>query len=207
MTKPDLAAVLARLERLETQNRRLKRIVLGVLLLGVVVVLLGAADEPKVKTVETDRLILRDKFGRQRAVLQITGGDADSSPALILYDENERPRVGLGVNKDGPGLYFTDANGKHRAVLSRNNEGIGLDLLDANGKPRAEFRVTDSGAGMLARDEAGNPRFAAGTDKDQRPTLFLYDETGKPRLTLGVDKRGPSLRLLDAKERALFVKP
>ena len=127
MTGPmeDLTALSARVARLERQNRWLKRGGLAALVIVGTALLLGSRAEPA-KTLEVERLVLRDTFGRQRAALQVTKGD-DPAVSLILYDENERPRAGLGVNKDGPGLYFTDPNGKHRAVIARNNDGIGLE--------------------------------------------------------------------------------
>jgi hypothetical protein len=201
----DLAAVVARLERVEQQNRRLKGYGAAICLVGVISLLLGAQAEQKGKLVEADKFVLRDSFGRQRVILSMTRDD-ESAPALVFYDENLRPRAALGVSKDGPGLYFTDASGKHRAVLSRNSDGIGFDLLDADGKPRAAFHVNDSMAGFLVKDEEGKTRLAVGMDKDV-PSLYLYDAAGKMRAALGVDKKGSGFRLLDAKEKVLFGKP
>jgi hypothetical protein len=207
---PDLAAVVARLDRLEKdnselrrQNRRLKCAGAGVLLLGAIALLAGAGQAGK--TVEAERFVLRDGFGRQRAVLSLTKSADDPSVALMLFDTDERPRAGLGVNKDGPGLYFTDPNGKHRAVLSRNNDGIGLDLLDDRGRPRAGLHVTDVAAGLTLRDEAGAIRMQAGMDKDL-PTLMLNDEDGKLRAGLQVEKKAGRLRVLDAKGKSLLGK-
>src|SRR5437016_5436696 len=101
----DLAAVVARLEKVERQNRRLKGFGLAALVLGATWLLLGAQAGQKGKAVEADKFVLRDSFGRTRAVLSVMGGEDDPSPALVLYDENLRPRAALGVNKDGPGLY------------------------------------------------------------------------------------------------------
>jgi hypothetical protein len=200
----ELAALSARVARLERQNCWLKRGGLAALVVGGTALLLGSRAEPN-KTLEVEKLVVRDTFGRQRAALHMTKGD-DPAVALVLYDENERPRAGLGVNKDGPGLYFTDPNGKHRAVLAKNNDGIGLDLLDEDGKPRMDFRTTDKGMGITMRDEGGIRRMALMMDKDI-PELVLYGQDGKPRGAFRVEKNGAALRLLDAKERPVFAKP
>src|SRR5262245_42321505 len=130
MSTAEFASVVARLEKLEKENRRLKRLGVGVVLLGATALLMGGQAT---KTVEAEKFVLRDTNGRQRAALGLTRSADDPSVAFILYDEEERSRAALGVNKDGPGLYFTDPSGKHRAVLARNNEGIGFDLLDEKG--------------------------------------------------------------------------
>jgi hypothetical protein len=200
----DLAKLSARVADLEQQNGWLKRGGALALVLAGTALLMGSQAEPKAKTLDVERLVLRDSFGRQRAALQMTNVPADPSAALVLYDENERPRAGLGVNKDGPGLYFTDPNGKHRAVLSRNNDGIGFVLLDDEGRARTEFRVTDKGAGFAVHDEDGNRRAALIMDQDV-PSLILYDANGKARGALRVEKKGAVFRLLDAKERPVYT--
>src|SRR5438094_759723 len=95
---PDLAAVVARLERVENdnadlkrQNRRLKRAGVGLLLLGVAGLLAGAGQPAK--TVEAEKFVLLDTFGRPRAVLGITKSADDPSVTLMLFDTDERPRA------------------------------------------------------------------------------------------------------------------
>jgi hypothetical protein len=195
----------ARLGRLERQNRWLKRGGLAALVIVGTALLLGNRFQANDKTLEVERLVVRDSFGRQRAAVNVTKGE-DPAIALVLYDENERPRAGLGVNKDGPGLYFTDPNGKHRAVIAKNNDGIGLDLLDEEGRPRMDFRATDKGMGITMRDEGGTRRLALLMDKDI-PGLVLYDADGKARGAFRAEKNGAVFRLLDAKDRPVFVKP
>src|SRR5262249_39685080 len=143
----EMATLSARVARLERQNRWLRLGGLAVLVVAGTSLLLGSHADPTAKTLDVERLGGADTLGRQGGVLHVTKGD-DPAVSLVLYDENERPRAGLGVNKDGPGLYFTDATGKHRAVLSKNNDGIGLDLLDEEGRPRMDFRATDKGMGI-----------------------------------------------------------
>jgi len=198
---PHEADVLARLDRLERQNRRLKLGGLALLLGLGVVVLAGGQGEGKPKTVEAERFILRDEFGRQRAALTVSkGGD----PALYLLDTDEQARVALGLSKDGPGLYFTDPGGKHRAVLARNNDGIGFDLLDENGKSRAAFHVNDKASGFIIKDAGGGLRVELVVE--EYPHLRLSDTAGTARAQLRVDKAGGGLRVLDAKGKVVFGK-
>jgi hypothetical protein len=202
----EMAVLSARVARLERQNRWLKQGGLAALVVVGTALLLGSQEGTKGKTLEVERLIVRDSFGRQRAALHMTKNADDPAVALVLYDENERPRAGLGVNKDGPGLYFTDANGKHRAVIAKNNDGIGLDLLDEEGRPRMDFRTTDKAMGITMRDEGGTRRMALMMEKDI-PGLILYDQDGKARGAFRVEKNGAVFRIIDAKERPVFVKP
>ncbi|MGH7858651.1 MAG: hypothetical protein ACREQY_15105, partial [Candidatus Binatia bacterium] len=74
MNESQWAQVQARLDRLERQNRRLRRF-LGVLVAGVVgAVGLGAAAAPKLRVVEAEQFIVRDRDGEARAVFGFDTG-------------------------------------------------------------------------------------------------------------------------------------
>jgi hypothetical protein len=148
---PEVAAVLARLEKVERQNRRLRGAGIAVFVLAAAGLLMGQAM-PKARIVEAEGFQLKDGQGKVRAELVV---DKDG-PRMALRDENGKTRVGLFVDKEGQVLAMTDENGELRAELSVSKDGQGLYLSDETGKPRATLNVSKVG-----------------------PVLALYDENGK----------------------------
>jgi hypothetical protein len=104
---PELAAVVARLEKVEQQNRKLKMVGGMVLALAVAGLLMGQAL-PRARIVEAEEFVLKDGAGKVRAELVV---DKDG-PGLALGDETGKARAGLTVSKDGPRLTLSDENGK-----------------------------------------------------------------------------------------------
>jgi hypothetical protein len=148
--------VMARLERLERQNRRMRHIGLGVLVLAGGVLLTAGRLPPGAKSIEAEEIIVRDKQGNRVAILHVT----DDGPRLVLFDENEKPRVILKLDKEGPSLCFGDGNGKIRVNLSADKEGSAIGLADDNGRPRVGFYwVKTDGPRILLQDERGKPLF------------------------------------------------
>ena len=104
---PELAAVVARLEKVERQNRRLKRVGVVVLALAVAGMVMGQAM-PRARIVEAEEFVLRDAAGNVRAELVAF----KDGPALTLLDENGKSRATLAVDKPGPRLSLHDENDK-----------------------------------------------------------------------------------------------
>ena len=126
---PEVAAVLARLEKVERQNRRLRGAGIAVFVLAAAGLLMGQAM-PKARIVEAEGFQLKDGQGMVRAELVV---DKDG-PRMALRDENGKTRAKLIVIKEGPGLALTDENGIDRAVLAVGKAGPGLALYDENEK-------------------------------------------------------------------------
>lgn len=89
-----------RLERLERQNRRMKRAglcaALGLGLLG-----LAGAAAPICDVLTGERLVLRDESGRTRVTLDAYRTE---TPALALSDKSGRVRARLGLDDRGDAL-------------------------------------------------------------------------------------------------------
>ncbi|MFI5342135.1 MAG: hypothetical protein ACHQ7N_20145 [Candidatus Methylomirabilales bacterium] len=171
---PELVAVVARLEKVERQNRRLRGAGIAVLVLAAAGLLMGQAM-PKTRIVEAEEFVLRDAAGKVRAML----GATKDWEGLNLYDENDRVRVRLDLRKDGPGLTLYEENGKVRADLGAIKAGPRLILYDENGKPRAGLSVGLLGPGVYLAAEDGVPRVWLAAWKNIRPGLVLLDENGK----------------------------
>ena len=156
---PELAAVVARLENVERQNRRLKAAGIAVLVLAVAGLLMGQTM-PRARIVEAEGFVLKDAAGKVRAEL---AGD-NHLTRLRLNDENGEGRAVLTVAKDGPRLNLYDENGEVRAILTVAKDGPRLNLYDEDGKSRAILAV------FKARHAAAGPREKAGL------VLFGEDE-------------------------------
>ncbi len=126
---PDLAAVVARLEKVERQNRRLRGAGIAVVAVAAAGLLMGQAV-PRAPIVEAEGFVLTDARGIVRAKLAMDKG----RPMVALTDEYGMPRIGLIVDKDGPMVALGDENGMPRVELSVGKEGPRLFLADANGK-------------------------------------------------------------------------
>ncbi|MEE8153218.1 MAG: hypothetical protein V3T76_09355 [candidate division NC10 bacterium] len=96
-----------RLNRLERENRRLKRA--GGVILGVIAVLLLMGHVVGEKVVEAERFVLVGPSGEPRAVLAVTEGGS----GLYLYDNTGKLRAGLvGGSADETALTLYGTNGK-----------------------------------------------------------------------------------------------
>jgi hypothetical protein len=102
-----------RLERLERENRWMRRIGAVCLALVAAVFLMG-----------------------QEKAKELPDLEVGSLKALVLYDGNLKARATLGVALDGEaGLLLYDGNLKARAMLGTAHDGTpGLKLFDPKGK-------------------------------------------------------------------------
>lgn len=104
----DMHDLTARLERLERENRRVKRVAFSLAGLGLLLGLAGAAAPALCDVVMAERLVLRDPTGHQRIVADAYTG----SPTLTLYAENGRTLARLGADKlGGASLVLFDEKG------------------------------------------------------------------------------------------------
>ncbi len=122
----EVQSVNDRLERLEKENRRLKK--WGGIAAGAFVALglFGFAGPVVCDIVTGERLVIRDGAGRQRA-----GFDAyhNEAPGLTLHDANGRQRAKLSLDAKGDvSLSFTDEKGGAKASY----------LFAADGAPKTE---------------------------------------------------------------------
>ena len=157
MDEPTTDAVFRRLERLERDNRRGKRVVgLVVACLGLAV-LLGAVPSKKPKVpdeVRAGRFVLMDKADNARAEVSII---SDNQPQLVLSDEAGKPRLMLALSQYGePLVNFADATGKRRIALSLDLYGILLRFSDDAGNLRAALTVPAEGEPELELLGKGN---------------------------------------------------
>ena len=191
---PDMQSVLERLEKLERQNRWLKR--LGVLgFLVACAVLLMAQTKPQnvhFEKVEARQFVLRDAAGRARAYL-----DAQDSPTgvagLTLYGGDGKLRAALTLQGNEPSVVFYDARGP-RAGFSAS----GLTIRDTNLKLRLALQLYERGPSLNLYDGESEIVPGAMLDlTDDGPRLMLYNTSDSSMAYLSAYRNQPSLRLID----------
>jgi len=153
----DLAAIVARLEKVERQNWRMKVGGIVVLLVASGGLLMGQAM-PKATTVEAEAFVVRDAKGTQRAVLHLA---PDGGAALSFFDPAGIGRASLRVDREGsPDLTLIDQAAKTRAVLRVERNGApGLVLFDPAGRPHATLYVVADGSGILQLTDKDEKQF------------------------------------------------
>jgi len=112
-----LDAVSRRLDRLERQNRWLRRgLIAGVVAMAAAA---AAAQAPPARpAVTAGRIALVDADNHDRAVLEsVPSVRGTDNPILTFFDQNGRPSVRLGISDRGPVLDVQDRDGKWRNLL------------------------------------------------------------------------------------------
>lgn len=162
-------ATAERLDRLERANKRLTA-ALGLLgLVALIAVAVGATGQDA-RSLDAERITLRDEAGRVRAELV-----ADKQgPSLTLFDAEAKERLRLHAADDGTTTLSlaTPARGE---VPSRS----------------IAFRTALDGWSTLAfTDSAKQERLALGLGYDGEPRLRMYTKDGRARVSLGSDMSG-----------------
>ena len=114
MTNDD---VVRRLDALETQNRRLKQLLVVVL---AIVAAVGARAQVATTAITGDRFVLVDTSNRTRATLELATPAQGTTryPVLTFLDGTGKPRLRLGLAARGPVLELVDENGKVKDYLA-----------------------------------------------------------------------------------------
>ncbi len=113
MMHPEISALAKQVSELKQESRRLKLVVVGMVVLLIVSLSIGAAKKPQ--TIEAEKIVLLDGQGRARVTI--------GTPKFAGVAIDTRP--------DDPIIWLTDENGTDRAILSTN----GLRFGNEKGKP------------------------------------------------------------------------
>jgi len=139
-----------RLDRIETRNARLeaenrwwKRASLAATAAASAALLVGQAGA-------------RDKDGDALKAKTIEAQE------ITLVDATGKPRVEIGVDKDGAGIDVRDVKGKVRLALGEGGGdkaggGAGLWVFDEKERPRVGMGLGKEGTGLVVLDENGKP--------------------------------------------------
>lgn len=149
MSEPTL---VARLERVERENRRWKAIGLGVMTLMGLALLMGAARPGVQDEVRARRFTLVDDEGKVQGFLGFSAVGSPTlflldNPTVTLFDSERRPRVQLAAGVVKSGLRLYDENGNPLADLYvEGGEWPRLSLYDKSERRRAALQVLPDGS-------------------------------------------------------------
>lgn len=131
----DISKLVERLEKVERQNRRMKRIgFAGFLCVGAVFLVGAQGNKPEVlEEIRAKRFVVIDDKGRERTVMYAT---ADTNN-FIMSDENGTQRIHLWAQKDRMYMALL-SRGKKAYLRMGYREGQALALVLVNHKGRAK---------------------------------------------------------------------
>ena len=207
MTESTLDTLTRRLDRLERENRRLKR--WGSLaLIGLVsLIFMGQIASSAPKVVEGKSFILRDTKGRLRAKL---GMSRERLAGLVLLDEAGTPSASLSTASDGKStLELLDKAGHERAMLFKDAEGTsGLSLRDETGNPRVMLAITLGMATFSLHAGSGNTARVHIAANSTAASFRLLDKSETTRATFGISDQGVVvLQAFDKDDRVIWKVP
>jgi hypothetical protein len=202
--------LMQRLDRLERENRLLKRWA-GFLLVGCAVVVLMGQATPRapLKVVEAERFILMGRSGKPRAVL---GEGADGNVGLrFVGATTDTVRMAFAVERDGkPSLELSDSKGSRRIGMAVSTDGsVTFGILDAAEKDRAGIGLASDGTiGFYLADPANARRMILGVSSDGSPVLGLYGKTSDARIIAAAQGDAPPrLALFDKAGNVVWKAP
>ena len=137
--------VVRRLERLERENRNLRRAGLAAVALTGVAFLAGASAV--CKTVWAERFVLKDSSNRERAVL--TAYETGGVPQLSLLDAQGKAALTFGVADDG--IAFMELPGDEgpvRHAIRLSSDGTAVPATPAAPAGECSSKKKDEGVAL-----------------------------------------------------------
>lgn len=140
-------------QRIGSIEKRQRHTALGLSVLALLLLsaMTGAIIRAHTRTVEVDRLVVRDKDDRQR----IVAGTVDGHSTLTLYDNQGKNGIQLIVTDKGPAFTLYDDDGVPRTMITLAPDGPAILLNDTGRKVAAYMSVTTDGSNLTMRDAHG----------------------------------------------------
>lgn len=184
-----------RVETLERENRRIKRIGIAAALLVVGLGFMGQAAPSR--TIEAQRFVLKDESGIARATLGMDlevpqlqlydslgksrvslSVDALGQPALTLYDGAGNQTVNLVGMADGPGFWLSPGASKRQSIKEVVKQKGGIGLYMGKEGPAIEIEDTNGFSTVVGSFPLVTPRTGE-THHTSAASLLLFDKDGK----------------------------
>lgn len=202
MSEQESERILSRIERLERQNRRMKRGALCLLVALASIGLMGqttthrkkAAPAPAPppeavlpKNIEAESFVLKDPAGKPRAELSMSG----TGPAFKLRDANGSALVTISLNDSAPaGPFVLLSDPQHHAGVTMSVlENAGSQLLLSGEKPEVQVHlgVAADGPSLQLSDQEGSSANIGGAQvgkngqlkKTTAASISLYNKDHK----------------------------
>ena len=150
--------IQARLEKLEKENRRIKK--MGVVAMALASVLFISGQAKTNKVVEANEFRLLDASGKERATLHVFRGQ----PELFIRSLNGESDVLLGTDTSGPFLTMGPLTGKATVTFRPDN----LSLEGPAGKLRIALNHEAGGPNLTIEDNEGYSTVLGRSDLFQR---------------------------------------
>ncbi len=192
-----------RIEEQARENRRLRRlwmgtVVTGALLLGLATALVIVSANHGLpgtvaEVVEAKQFLLRDANG---AIRGTWGASQNGAMRLSLHSPGSKAGLSLASLPDGAsGITIRDSAGRSRAVLGLlPDQTVSLLLADENGTTRTVLSLVRGGSSTLVfADRSGDAKVGMGVDSRGQSTLTLPEppesrvETPTPEESGGSD--------------------
>lgn len=176
--------IVVRLETVEKENRRLKRIVASAALLVSAALLMGQASPPRV--IEAEKFVLKDESGRPRARIDMESG----RPSLALLDGNGFPVVALHAGKNPSLTMCGESPTPTSGPIASCDQQVQI----------GRFSKEQFGIAFYGKDE-GDPLHGlhAGFGiREGVPALDLWGKDANEHASLDLNVPGPSLLLSDS---------
>lgn len=225
------ANLLTRIERLERENRCMKRGLLACSLLIGMFVTIGATTAPQVSdVVRTRKLEIVDESGDVCGRFE---SDIKRHTVLEILNSNKKAGVELSVSVDSPRIRLADKESKSLGVLAEYGlgGGGGLACFDAKGNIRglliggsspslslygkadeltAQLGLTDSNGNpllIMASPLGGKIRTLLTVNGDEACGLSLCDTKGNAAVVITQGPDGGNIALRDDKQAKLWTAP
>lgn len=213
MSETMMENLARRLERVERENRHLKRGTVAVVGVIVAAVLMGQGGS-KSRIIEAEGFRLVDAAGVPRGGLftspdgpvglGLLGKDGKTGAQLLVIEDdstfltftgkNKNIRVALGIESEGDiaSLRFWSPSGKEAArLVTRPDGSVGLSLSDKEGRNRAALSlVPDGPVALILSDKDGKAGANLYVNADGSVSLGLSDKDAKAiaALQVGADQ-------------------
>jgi hypothetical protein len=189
LENPDLHAILERVDKLEAQNRRLRRGGLATLILLSAFILMGQAP-PSLRVVEAQRFVLKDSDGNVRGWMGTIGKGSE----LTLGNVNAQPMIRLIVSTDSSDLHFF-GSGKSGMNLGLDSGNPDISMIGAAGNGGARITFKEPGPSFALEDATGSS------------TIVGASQLEKPRNRKAEGNSAASIVLLDKDKNVIWQTP
>jgi hypothetical protein len=173
------ATLHERMERIEKQNRRLKRYMVVVVLSLVAFGVMGAKSGPQdghFRQITAEGISIVDGAGQElmligfakdegtgikilnkagKRVLSIGIAADEGGSGILVADKEGMPRIGLGMDEGLPSIAVVNEKGKKIMAMGGGESGYGLVVMDENEVERAGLGFKNGHTGILIYDDKG----------------------------------------------------
>jgi hypothetical protein len=179
---PDLQAILERINRLEEQNYRLRKLITAIAVLLSVALLMGQAA-PSPRVLEAQRFVLKDGDGNVRGWMGTIGKGSE----LTLGNANAQPMIRLIVSTDSSDLHFFGSR-KSGMNLGLDSGSPDISMIGAEGNGSAKIAFKELGPSFSLEDAKGSSTIIGATQLEKSANRKVSPASAASIVLLDKDK-------------------